>query len=108
MLLYHNSLKNKITINKNELNKVLMITKKNADIINYSDYYCNMDDLYFYKNNKIYRENYPKLSKKALIDPLVKDYKKFVYHSQKNIIESNDKYIKEMAKSCRERIERIK
>ena len=105
---YNNSLKNKITVNKNEVNKDVMITKKNADIINYCDYFYNMDDIYFYKNNKVYRDNYPLLSKKAQNDPFIKDYKKIAYHSNKNTIEANSIDIRDLVKKCKEGIERLK
>ena len=99
MRLFHNSFKNKITFNKNNT-KAIMITKKNADIINYCDYFNHMDDLYFFKNNKSYNDNYPILSKKAREDPFNKDYNKIIYHSYKDIIEENARNIRKLLKKC--------
>ena len=108
MRLFHNSFKSEITINKGDIIKNIMITKKNADIINYCDYYCNMDDLYFYKYNKSFIHNYPILSQKARKESFHKDYNKMEYHSYINIIEGNAVNIRKLFKSCMKTLNKIK
>ena len=100
MKYFKQSLKDKVIVNKNDVTKNVLITKTNADIINYCDYFTKMDNLYFYKNNKIYTQNYPILSKKAREDPFNKDYKKIIYRSNKKIIEDNAVDIRRLFKSC--------
>ena len=67
MKLFHNNYKSKI--NNKCTSKSSIISKQNADIINYCDYLSKMNDLYFYKNNKIYNHYYPILSEKARNEP---------------------------------------
>ena len=107
MKIFNQSFKEKVNTNKNDITKNVMITKTNADIINYSEYFCKMDNSYFYKHNKSFRQTYPILSKKAREDPLNVDYRKIVYQSHKNIIEGNAIDIRKLIKSCSRKMERI-
>ena len=107
MKIYHNSPKNIINVNKKKLTNI-MINKKTADMINCSDYYYNMDDLFFYKNKKIYFDYYPILSEKANFEPFKKNYTKIVYHSHKDKIDKNSFNIRRLVKSCKDRIKRLK
>ena len=108
MRLYHNSLKNKVVTNKNFFDKNIMISKSNADIINYCDNYYYMDNIYFYKHNKIYMQNYSALSKKAIKEPFKKNSEKAIHKSHKNIIEGKAVDIRKLVKSCLERFNKIK
>ena len=107
MKYFNQKLKDKVIINKNDITKNVIITKTNADIVNYCDYFTKMDNLYFFKNNKIYIQNYPILSKKAREEPFNKDYKKIVYHSHKKIIEDNAVDIRRLVKSCSTALNKI-
>ena len=107
MKLFNKSLKGKVNTNNNDITKNVMITKTNADIINYSEYFCKMDNLYFLKNNQSFKKKYPILSKKAREEPLKKDYKKIIYHSHKNIIEGNAIDIRKLIKSCNKIMEKV-
>ena len=107
MKYFNQNLKDKVIINKNDITKNVMITKTNADIINYCDYFSKMDNLYFFKNNKIYTQNYPILSKKAREEPFNKDYKKIIYRSHKKIIEDNAVDIRRLVKSCSTALNKI-
>ena len=108
MRLYNNGLKNKVMTKNNDITKSIMISKSNADIINYCDNYYNMDDLYFYKHNKVYMKNYPPLSEKARKEPFNKNYKKIIYKSHKRIIDRKTLKIRKLVNSCLEGLKYIK
>ena len=107
MKIFNQSFKEKVKTNK-DITKNVMITKTNADIINYSEYFCKMNNSYFYKHNKSFKQTYPILSKKAREDLLNIDYRKIVYQSHKNIIEGNAVDIRRLIKSCSTSMSRIK
>ena len=91
MKLFSQSFKGKIILNKNDITKSVMITKKNADIINFCDYFSKMDNLVFYKLNKSFIHNYPILSQNAREDTFERSYKKISYISHKKNLERNIK-----------------
>ena len=76
MKLFKNSKKQKISFKSTDLFKSRMITKKVADIINCWDTLSKINDIYFYKNQKVFKKIYPTLSTKATQDPFKKDYSK--------------------------------
>ena len=94
---FNNSFKGKITKNKDFI-KSTMITKNNADIINYCDYINKMDDMHFYKNNKIYNDYYPLLSEKARKVCFKRDIRKNLHNN--NFEKKNNDIIK-LVKSCK-------
>ena len=101
MKLFHNNYKSKI--NNKYTSKSSIISKQNADIINYCDYLSKMDDLYFYKNNKIYNNYYPILSEKARIEPI----KRNISNLHKNNIDEKMIEIIKILKSCHKIYDKI-
>ena len=107
MKLFSQSFKGKIILNKNDITKSVMITKKNADIINFCDYFSKMDNLVFYKLNKSFIHNYPILSQNAREDTFERSYKKISYISHKKNLERNIKIDRTGIKICKNDIKKI-
>ena len=104
---FSNSFKEKISFNKKDISKSVLISKKSADIVNYCDYFSKMNDIYFYKYNKAYINNYPVLSQIARKEPFNRDYKKITYNSHKKTIEENASNIRHWIKICKRSINKI-
>ena len=105
--IFSKSFKVKVNHYKKDITKWAMITKKNADIINFCDMFSKRDDLYCYKNKKTIIHNYSALSKRARKEPFKKEYKKINYKYHEKILERNAFNIRMLIKSCQEAINKI-
>jgi len=94
---FKNSTKGFISYHQN-MNKTLMASKKNADIINYGDICYIMEDEHFFKNRKIYMQKYRILSKIALMDNFEKNNRDVKSQSPKNISKRNTENIRSLLK----------
>lgn len=104
---FRNDLKGKVYYSKKDVTKHIMITKKNADIINYGDYYSKMDNLHYYKNNKIYKRQYPSLKIMENNELMIKDYNNIINHSHKNSLEGNNNQMRQLINKCNKNIQKI-
>ena len=92
---FKNSTKDFISCHQNT-NKSLILSKENADIINYGDICYIMEDEHFFKNRKIYMQKYPILSKIAIMDNFEKKNRNFKSQSQENILKKNTENIRSL------------
>ena len=106
MKLFSKNFKEKIILNKGDITRNTMITKKVADMINYCDYLFKKDEINFYKNSKSFISNYSILSKITRKEPFKKEYKNTIYKSHKNSLERNTSIIKTLINACKKSLKK--